>query len=102
MMRSVPVSALVALAVWAGASAQELPVLHLKVSVADADRRPIPVARHALLISDDPVTAPPRRVVTSPDGTAQIRLRPGRYIVESDRPFVYDRTHLRVGAGDRR
>ncbi|MEO8482210.1 MAG: serine protease [Acidobacteriota bacterium] len=81
-------SALVAFAAWTGASAQELPILHVKVSVLDADQRLVPVARHALLISENPTSAVPRRVVTSPEGTAQVRLRPGNYTVESDRPFV--------------
>ena len=89
-MRRVLASVLVAFAVWGGASAQELPVLHLKVSVLNADRQQIPVARHALLVSENPATAAPRRVVTSPEGTAQIRLQPGNYTVESDRPFVLD------------
>jgi hypothetical protein len=89
-MRRVLAGVLVALAVSSGAVAQELPVLHLKVSVLSTDGRPIPVARHALLISDNPATAAPRRVVTSPEGTAEIRLRPGNYTVESDRPFVLD------------
>ena len=89
-MRRILASVLVALAVWGGASAQELPVLHLKVSVLNADRQSIPVARHALLISENPATAAPRRVVTSPEGTAQIRLQPGNYTVESDGPFVLD------------
>jgi hypothetical protein len=43
-----------------------------------------------MLVSVIPMSAPPQRVVTSPDGSAQIRLRPGKYIVESDRPFVFD------------
>ncbi len=85
------VSVLVAIVVWAGVSAQGLPVLHLNVSIVGPDRRPMPVGRHSLLISDVPVTAAPRLVVTSPEGTAQIRLPPGRYIVESDRPFVLER-----------
>lgn len=85
------VSAVVVAAVaWSATPVQDLAVLHLKVSVLDADRRPMPVARHALLISDNPSTAPPRRVVTSPEGTAQLPLRPGNYTVESDHPFVLD------------
>ena len=104
-MGRIPVSLIVALVLWAGSSAQELPVLYLKVSVLDQNLRAVPVARHALLISDNPVTTSPRRVVTSPEGTAQIRLRPGSYTVESDRPFVRDgRTYewvqtLTVGMG---
>src|ERR1043165_6493529 len=79
---------LVALAVWAAAAAQELPVLHFNVHVVDADGKSMPVARHPLLISDEPVSRSPLRVITSADGTAQLRLRPGRYIIESDRPFI--------------
>jgi len=90
VMCRVLASVLVALATWSGAAAQELPILYLRVSVLDADRHPMPVARHALLISDNPSTAPPRRVLTSPEGTAQVRLRPGNYTVESDHPFVLD------------
>src|SRR5204862_4035409 len=63
-------------------------VVHIKVSLADAGQPPAPIARHALLVSDDPPTAAPRRVVTTPAGTADIRLRPGHYIVESDRPAI--------------
>jgi hypothetical protein len=72
------------------ASAQVLSVLHVKVTLTDAARASMPVPRHALLISDDPPTSTPRRVVTAPDGTANVRLRPGTYIVESDDPVAYD------------
>ena len=42
------------------------------------------MARYALLISDDPASAAPRRIVTGSDGTVDVRLRPGHYIVESE------------------
>jgi Trypsin-like peptidase domain len=71
------------------ASSQALSVLHIKVVLIDAGRKAMPVARHALLISDNPSTAPPRRVVTALDGTADVRLRPGNYTVESDQPFAF-------------
>ncbi len=71
------------------ASAQELSVLHIKVVVVDAERKPTPVPRHALLVSDNPASAPPRQIVTALDGTADVRLRPGNYTVESDRPVVF-------------
>jgi hypothetical protein len=67
---------------------QSSSVLRISVSLVDADQRPVPVARHALLVSDNPPTAAPRRVVTMPDGTAEIRLRAGSYTVESDRPAM--------------
>ena len=50
----------------------------------------MPVPRHALLISDNPATSSPRRVVTAPDGTVDVRLRPGSYTVESDEPVAFD------------
>jgi hypothetical protein len=71
------------------ASGQELSVLHIKVVVVDAERKATPVPRHALLVSDNPATALPRQIVTALDGTANVRLRPGNYTVESDRPVVF-------------
>jgi S1-C subfamily serine protease len=64
-------------------------VLHVRITLTDAARMPVPVARHALLISEDPVGTAPRRVVTGPDGTVDVTLLPGRYIVESDRPAAF-------------
>ena len=64
-------------------------VLHIKVVVVDAEGNAMPVPRHALLISDNPTSAPPRRVVTTLDGTADVRLRPGNYTVESDEPLAF-------------
>jgi hypothetical protein len=63
-------------------------VLHIKVAVTDADGRTTAVPRYLLLVSDNPPTAPPRRVMTTLDGTADVRLRPGNYTIESDQPFV--------------
>jgi S1-C subfamily serine protease len=42
-----------------------------------------------LLISDNPASAPPRSVNTGPDGTREIKLPPGNYTVESDRPITF-------------
>jgi len=71
------------------ASAQTAGVLHIKVTLVDADQTPVPVAGHALLISDNPATSAPRRVVTGADGIIDVRLRPGNYTVESDEPFAF-------------
>ncbi len=78
------------LALWAPLVAQEVSVVHITITVADPDGRVRPVPRHALLISDNPATAPPRRVVTSLEGTVNVRLRPGNYTIESDEPLVYE------------
>jgi S1-C subfamily serine protease len=72
------------------ASAQEPGVLHIRVVVVDAERKATPVPRHALLISANPTNAPPRQIVTALDGTAVVKLRPGNYTVESDRPVVFN------------
>ncbi|MDP9324090.1 MAG: serine protease [Acidobacteriota bacterium] len=68
---------------------QALAVLHVKVTLVDAERKATPVPRHALLVSDNPPSAPPRRIVTALDGTADVTLRPGNYTVESDRPVAF-------------
>ena len=64
-------------------------VLHIRIVVVDAEGKATPVPRHALLISDNPTSAPPRRIVTTLDGTADVRLRPGNYTVESDEPLAF-------------
>ena len=71
-------------------SAQPGPgVLRIKVTLANDAQVPTPIQRHALLISDNPPSAEPRRIITAADGTAVLSLRPGSYIVESDRPVVF-------------
>ena len=64
-------------------------VLRVEVGLSDAQGQRTPVPRHALLISNDPVTAAPRRIVTDLEGIATARLRPGRYIVESERATAF-------------
>ena len=64
-------------------------VLKITVTIVDADGREHPVPRHALLISDNPVSAAPQRVVTSINGTIEVRLGAGNYTVESDEPLLF-------------
>ena len=80
------------------ASGQAPSVLHIKAFLVDAERKATPVPRHALLVSDNPASAPPRRIVTALDGTADVRLRPGNYTVESDRPGRVPRQGLPMDA----
>jgi hypothetical protein len=80
--------ALFSLVPWS-ASVQVPGVLHIKIVVVDVDGKATPVPRHALLISDNPTSAAPRRIVTTLDGTADVRLRPGNYTVESDEPLAF-------------
>ncbi|NOT24987.1 MAG: trypsin-like peptidase domain-containing protein [Acidobacteria bacterium] len=72
------------------ASAQALSTLHVTVKLTDAGGKVTPVARHALLISEEPPSAPPRRIFTTLAGTADVSLRPGRYAVESDQPVAFE------------
>jgi hypothetical protein len=85
--RALPIAALLTI-IAAAASGQERSVLHIRATLLDADGKPTPVAGHALLISDEPPSAAPRRIVTNADGAANVSIRPGRYTVESDQPLV--------------
>ncbi len=68
---------------------QESGVLRVTVTLLDSEGQPTPVARHALLISDIPVTSAPRMVRTAADGTLEVKLGPGSYMVESDRAVTF-------------
>ena len=68
---------------------QATSVLHIRAMLLDAAQAPAPVARHALLISDNPATSAPRRLLTTADGTLDVTLRPGSYTVKSDRPVAF-------------
>jgi hypothetical protein len=85
---------LLAATVWFGslaaALAQAPGTLHITVSLTGATGTSSPVARYALLISEEPPTAPPRRVLTTLAGTADVSLRPGRYAIESDQPVTFE------------
>src|SRR5438876_5712184 len=89
MLRTLTLATLVAVLPGV-ASGQALSVLHIKVTLTNAAGAVMPVADHPLLISDNPSTSTPRRVVTGADGTADVRLRPGNYTVESDEPFAFN------------
>ena len=64
-------------------------MLHIRVTVLDANQNVTPVTGYTILISDNPATAPPREVKTSAAGTADVKLPPGNYTVESDEPFIF-------------
>ena len=87
------------------AVSQERGALRITVVLADSGGAATPVPRHALLISDNPPTDAPRRILTRPDGTATVMLRPGNYTVESDQPVRFQgkayewRQHVDIAAG---
>jgi S1-C subfamily serine protease len=72
------------------ARAQTTTELRIRVTLIDAAQQTTPVPRHALLISDNPATTEPKRVLTSADGVVVVRLTPGTYTVESDRPIAFN------------
>jgi hypothetical protein len=88
LVRGLACAALV-LALPSSSRGQAMGVLRVRVVLADADGTPTPVPRYALLLSDDPPTAEPRRLLTGLDGTVEVKLRPGTYGVESDRPLAF-------------
>ncbi len=90
MLRRVTVAGLIALAMLSTALvAQTQGVLHIRVMLTDAAGVSTPVPRHALLISDNPATSAPRRVVTGPDGRVDVRLRQGNYTIESEEAVAF-------------
>jgi S1-C subfamily serine protease len=68
---------------------QPVATLRIRITIVDANQQIRPVPRHAVLISENPTQSAPQRAVTNNDGTAEIRLRPGNYTVESDEPLTF-------------
>lgn len=63
--------------------------LRVRVALPDGTGTPIPLPRVILLISDNPATAEPRRVRTDGNGAIELKLAPGNYTIESDRPVAF-------------
>ena len=60
-------------------ASQQVPsVLKIKVVLVDAAGNATPVPRHALLISENPISASPRRTITALDGTADVPAASGQ------------------------
>jgi len=83
-------AALVVVFALSAATVPQTVLLRITVSVTAADGSTRAVAAHALLISDDPVSTSPHRFVTKSDGTVEAYLKPGKYTVESDNPFIFE------------
>ena len=84
MQRASVVLALLAVAVVSAQPASG--TLRIRVTLVNDAQVETPVQRHLLLVSDNPPSAEPRRIVTGADGAVVLTLQPGSYIVESDRP----------------
>jgi hypothetical protein len=88
LLRAVAIAALL-VALPSSSTAQALGQLRVRIVLADTDGTPTPAPRHALLISENPSSAEPRRVITGLDGAVDVKLRPGNYTVESDKPLAF-------------
>ncbi|HEX8027542.1 MAG TPA: trypsin-like peptidase domain-containing protein, partial [Vicinamibacterales bacterium] len=87
-MRAIVFAVLLAAAVPLDAAAQ-LSTLRIQVTLADADGGAVPMRGVVLLLSDNPASAEPKRIVTTSDGSIELNLRPGSYTIESDRPIAF-------------
>jgi S1-C subfamily serine protease len=88
MLRALVVAAIL-LVVPSSSTGQTLGTLRVRIVLTGEDGAPAPAPRYALLVSDDPPSAAPRRIMTALDGTVEVKLRPGTYIVESDKPLAF-------------
>lgn len=71
------------------AAGQGAGTLRVRVMLTDASGVATPVPRLVLLVSDNPPTDEPRRLRTTVDGTIELKLAPGSYIVELDEPVGF-------------
>ena len=70
-------------------AAQGATTLRVRVVLMDASGTTVPLPRVILLVSDNPATNEPRRVRTDANGMVELKLAPGSYTVESDRPVAF-------------
>ena len=85
------------------AAPQQGGVLRITLALTGPDGTISPM--HSLLVSEEPPSREPRLIRIGPDGTATLRLAPGKYVVESDKPMQLGgaayawRQEVRVAAG---
>ncbi len=87
-LRNALAPAVVAFFLFSTASAQETGVLRVTVVLTAGDGTTTPIPRVVLLVSDNPATREPWRIRTGAEGAAELKLAPGSYTVESDRPVM--------------
>jgi S1-C subfamily serine protease len=63
-------------------------VLQVSVTIASQSGGAATGRRHVLLVSDNPPSRTPWRLVTALDGTGKLTLPPGTYTIESEQPLV--------------
>ena len=71
------------------AAGQGAGTLRVRIELTDGSGVATPVPRLVLLISDNPPTDEPRRVRTTADGTIELKLAAGSYLVELDEPVGF-------------
>jgi hypothetical protein len=69
--------------------AQTTGILHVTVMMGIGGAATAPGRRHVLLVSDNPPSRTPWRIVTAPDGRGKVTLPPGNYTIESEAPLVF-------------
>lgn len=69
--------------------AQDTGTLRVRVTLTDAAGLVTPIPRVTLIVSDNPATGEPKRVRTGDDGFAELKLKPGSYIIELDAPIGF-------------
>lgn len=84
MVRTLLLLSLVSILLPRAAAQEAAGVLRITLVLTGAGGTVSP--RHALLVSREPPSQAPRLVRTGSDGTATMRLAPGKYVVESDEP----------------
>lgn len=62
-------------------AAQQTGTLRIHVVLSDAAGTGTSIGTATLLLSDNPATTVPRRIRTRADGTAEIALKPGSYVL---------------------
>ena len=71
------------------AAGQGTAILRVRVVLTDTSGVATPVPRLVLLVSENPPIDEPRRVRTTADGSIELTLPPGSYLVELDEPISF-------------
>jgi hypothetical protein len=73
----------------AGLAAQATATLKVSVLIVDADLNVKPVPRHVLMVRRADGAGDPQRLVMGFDGKAELKLAPGNYTLESEKPVEF-------------
>jgi S1-C subfamily serine protease len=79
----------VGIALLSALSVVQAATLQVRVVLLDPSGVATPLPRLVLLVSDNPATGEPRRVRTDANGIIELKVAPGSYTIESDRPVSF-------------